>query len=579
MKFDSFRIKSIKSIIDSGVCHLAGDNITILAGQNEAGKSAILEALNYFTNGINERFKKYSIREDEIPYVECCFKLENDDTEYEDENITKVLKKIPSVKCYREGEEEIAFHDETKSLIESIINELIKEQVLKNVTTSEQMDEKDNESEPDSMITVADLCDKIESTVLDYLPKFDYYDSFTNILPETIKIQDINGNDAVKDFQRTFDIDLETYIELPIRKKAKRKHAVEENLRIDFNDYWSQRLTGEDSSEYTFIIEDKQDEISFMVDRGNNEPLFIVQKSKGFQWFVAFYLRLKALQKNETDITNYILLIDEPGQGLHEMAQTDVKKVLEELSSNGMQILYTTHHPKLIDTEDKITRLRLVYQDQNDGTKIKTLSQMASLQGQQTLDTLSPIKTAMGLVNLYCIASNNNKNVIVEGITDKYYLEAFTKLLDIEHNYNIIPSCGCENIKNIASILLGWGYAFKVIIDKGEGTNPKEDTAQKIIKEKLLDNDDETEAKRIKRLSQTAIEDVFTKDDFRKHVKPEGVQHQNKNNVKLAKEYGKKELWARLFLEKVNNNEITKDDFDDETLSNFEEIINWIKEE
>ena len=430
-----------------------------------------------------------------------------------------------------------------------------------------------------SLSTAVDLCDEIESAVLKYLPKFDYYDSFSNILPETIKITDIDNNEAVKDFQITFDIDLATYIKMPVREKTQKKQAVEKTLRIDFNDCWTQRLTGEDSSQYNFLIHDEQDSISFMVDRENNEPLFVVQKSKGFQWFIAFYLRLKALQKNQSNLTDYILLIDEPGQGLHEKAQTDVKNVLEELASKGMQILYTTLHPKLIDTEDKITRLRLVYQDPIDGTKIKTLPQMASLQGQQSLDTLSPIRTAMGLVNLSSIELNTNKNIIVEGITDKYYLEAFVKLLNVNLDYNLIPSCGCENIKNIASILLGWGYAFKVLLDKGEGQNPKEDITQKLIKEKLLAYNDETEAKIIKRLSQVAIEDIFSKNDFRKYVKPEDVPHNNKNNVKLAKDFGKKELWARLFLEKVNNNQISRDEFEQETLDNFQEIINWIQQD
>ena len=49
MKLKSFKIEHVKSIVDSGICHLSEkDNVLVLAGQNEAGKSAILEALNYF---------------------------------------------------------------------------------------------------------------------------------------------------------------------------------------------------------------------------------------------------------------------------------------------------------------------------------------------------------------------------------------------------------------------------------------------------------------------------------------------------------------------------------------------------
>ena len=66
MKLKTFRIKNIKSIIDSGVCHLASDNITIFAGQNESGKSAVYllqiievlssEQLSEITTSILEEF-------------------------------------------------------------------------------------------------------------------------------------------------------------------------------------------------------------------------------------------------------------------------------------------------------------------------------------------------------------------------------------------------------------------------------------------------------------------------------------------------------------------------------------------
>lgn len=64
---------------------------------------------------------------------------------------------------------------------------------------------------------------------------------------------------------------------------------------------------------------------------------------------------------------------------------------------------------------------------------------------------------------------------------------------------------------------------------------------------------------------------------FRLYVKPEDVLHNNKNNVKLAKDCGHKELWARLFLEKVNTGVIKQDNLEEETIKNFKEILNWIQ--
>ena len=48
MRPSAFRIDDFKSIEDSGTCHLSGDGITVLAGQNEAGKTAVLMALRDF---------------------------------------------------------------------------------------------------------------------------------------------------------------------------------------------------------------------------------------------------------------------------------------------------------------------------------------------------------------------------------------------------------------------------------------------------------------------------------------------------------------------------------------------------
>src|SRR3989344_3074391 len=48
MKLKSFKIKNYKSIQDTGEVKLDTGRIAIFAGQNESGKSAMLEALNAF---------------------------------------------------------------------------------------------------------------------------------------------------------------------------------------------------------------------------------------------------------------------------------------------------------------------------------------------------------------------------------------------------------------------------------------------------------------------------------------------------------------------------------------------------
>ncbi len=77
MRLYSFRIRNFKSIIDTGEVKVSeGDNITILAGQNEAGKSSILEALKFFEDG---EFSKLNRSNDKHPMVEVAFGLSSDE--------------------------------------------------------------------------------------------------------------------------------------------------------------------------------------------------------------------------------------------------------------------------------------------------------------------------------------------------------------------------------------------------------------------------------------------------------------------------------------------------------------------
>jgi predicted ATP-dependent endonuclease of OLD family len=74
MRLTSFRIKNFRSIIDSGTNQLAYDNITALIGQNESGKTSILEALTSFYSGdISENVLRSDMS---LPEVSCTFSME-----------------------------------------------------------------------------------------------------------------------------------------------------------------------------------------------------------------------------------------------------------------------------------------------------------------------------------------------------------------------------------------------------------------------------------------------------------------------------------------------------------------------
>ena len=600
MRLIGFKIQNVKSILDTGWCHLSDtDNITVFAGQNEAGKSAILEALNLFRNGTTPEFERLSIRSDgKQPYVECEFHLEEADWQSDDEDVNAILGKFDSVKFFRGNPEkfdcaEIKLLQETVDRISAAVEtyaikknaqttkhmakelvhpnpELIEEGVQEPVATL-SADHLPPQADPEELkgVISAYLIDEL-------LPEFIYYNSFSDYLPGTIKISEITTNSAVKDFQQVFNVNLAEIAAKTTQARSSAVLTLNNRATMDLNTYWKQKQSTATDDNYTYQInvlpnaDPALSAVEFLIHRNDGMPLFIEQKSKGFQWFSSFNLRLKALGVDAAKAHKYLILIDEPGQGLHETAQLDVKSVLEELADKGMQNTYSTHNPCLIGVKDhEILRIRLVYQTRDDGTKIKNIAQFSSSDAGSK-DALSPIISAMGINSVGQLLDRAIPSIALEGITDHYYFSALKQLLGVTQNYNFIPAVGVQNIRPLVSVLIGWGADFKAVFDDGEG--------KKLYKElgKFLYSGDEVELKKhvYKMDGFDGVEDLFTPGDFDTYVVGAACTDVVIKNSVLAKTK-KKELLARVFLEKVKTDSASIK-LSLETKRNFKKIFDWL---
>lgn len=73
MKLKAFRIRNFRSIVDTGWQNISPDNITCLIGQNESGKTSVLEGLKVFYSGI---ISEDVLRSDlSLPEVSCRFSI------------------------------------------------------------------------------------------------------------------------------------------------------------------------------------------------------------------------------------------------------------------------------------------------------------------------------------------------------------------------------------------------------------------------------------------------------------------------------------------------------------------------
>ena len=143
------------------------------------------------------------------------------------------------------------------------------------------------------------------------------------------------------------------------------------------------------------------------------------QRSEGFQWLVSFFVVFFAESQGEYE--NSILLLDEPGLSLHALKQTEFRNTLSRLSELN-QTIYTTHSPFLVGPNE-LDLVRVVeMKSRQEGTKIHTTLSSSDPAG------LLPLQEALG----YSLAQSlfsQQQNLVLEGITDYWYIESMSQLL------------------------------------------------------------------------------------------------------------------------------------------------------
>lgn len=429
----AFRVFDFKSIRDSGVCQLSGDGITVLAGQNESGKTALLSSLRDFDLKADGSPQTADYRPDDRfdarPRVAVQFAVAvSDIQEWLDADGISVPRRVLA----RIADEKDLWI--TRDLDSGKFS--VQENLLSLWTEPDEGGHASggsSETKTHVPISPADFA----AGLRDYWPSFVYFDSFEDILPRSVAFDEVKpakktaqssvpkptAAQSVLDFVTLADIDLDVVEKYAEQDKSLSNYLSSRGTSItgDFLSYWKQRTDGEQTVDLR--VQHHRDaagelQLAFYVhDKSDQYP---EQRSRGFLWFLSFYLRLAAARKRDPD-RKRVLLIDEPGTHLHARAQRDVLHLLEDRLSRFDQIIYSTHSPYLIPTE-KLHRLRIAIKDAKEGTLILDRLTHPRLRGEGFRDTLSPILTAIGLDIRGALEFVKKKNLLVEGISDCYYI-------------------------------------------------------------------------------------------------------------------------------------------------------------
>lgn len=154
-------------------------------------------------------------------------------------------------------------------------------------------------------------------------------------------------------------------------------------------------------------------------------------RSKGFVWFFSFlawYSRVQKEHKND----DIILLLDEPGLFLHGRAQEDLLRYFDEELQGKHQVLYTTHSPFMVDATN-FQRIRIVQDKGIDSDEVLNRDEDGTKVVTDVLqasdDSLFPLQGALGY-DLHQTLFVGRNCLVVEGVSDFLYLQAISGVLD-----------------------------------------------------------------------------------------------------------------------------------------------------
>lgn len=190
-------------------------------------------------------------------------------------------------------------------------------------------------------------------------------------------------------------------------------------------------------------------------------PVELDQRSEGFRWLVSFFVVFHAQAKD--DLKDAILLLDEPGLSLHALKQQEFRKTVSRLAE-GNQILYTTHSPFMVGS-DELDLVRIVEMlDRKTGTKVHTRLAVDDPK------SIYPLQAALG----YDLAQSmftHQKNLVVEGVTDLLYIEALNSAFAAEDGARLdkevalVPAGSASKVVYYSTILTSQDLTVAALLD------------------------------------------------------------------------------------------------------------------
>ena len=610
--------KEEKLLINSSLKEGEQGNLIILVGENNSGKSNVLEALMCFKNGsvqdrdvTNLEFdEKYSkpiltmVTQDgnkefscSLKYGDSSYTTYSNVGEYSEilsvNDALRIYDSLSQYKAYPSDfkatfENEKATRQEIEDAIKSFLNLLRKDLSAALSHKSNHHDGRGYDNRIDgrgydnrisTYLNIYNWLDQHFPTLVKVLTysEFDLFNNLymkhfdVNVVPNIVvyKEKNISDNDlsCVPDSINSFltsvleDIEFKKEDVISAYKiyRNQKNIGILKKLETKLN-----KKVAVISKKFNSIykLDDGCYEFAFRVESThiclivskNEEPLTLEFQSTGFRWFFNLYFNL--LSKN-TMQPGDIIIMDEPATHLHVQGQQELRKFLKDFTvKTGVTIILATHSPFLVDV-DNLDELRII---KNINGRATIQNDFSAIDADNS-DTLASIIKAL-TVKTHILSDPDKQMVFVEGITDYNTFTKTVKLLGEEYKtVSFLPVNGIGKNREQQKKVL------KSILEIGRKRNPillvDGDKAGEAIKELNGDNKDLL----VISLSEIdpefkEIEDLFTENDRIKF----GIQKENGKYVKSS------------ILSSNIKNYRTNKDFSEETKNNLKKVLDYIVE-
>ena len=508
MLLKSFQVKKFRNVVDSGEIAV-DDQVTCLVGKNEAGKSALLEALYLFNPAYDDKFRveeqypRWLAVEDrrkgnlnEVSPI--CVKFELEDHEEEEvvailgdgvltSRVITVEKRYDGEQCWAAewSEAEWSEEDAIKNLLEldefpTPVADAVKDQVtLEGLRDAlEALASADEGSRPsvdevDAASALIAECGLDDSSVHDqlveildpHLPKFFRFTEYST-LPGRIDLAELasqqddgpgrSGLQTARALLELAGTELDQLRNEDYERRRGELEAVQIDLTNQVFEYWKQnpdlqvaididKETKQTPNGPTAVARFLEIRLS---DSRTGYSNNFSQRSSGFQWFFSFLAAFSEFSSEDAPV----VLLDEPALSLHGRAQADFLRFINERLAPESPVLYTTHSPFMVEA-DRLERVRIV-KDSGPPTGATATTDVTRVD----TDSLFPLQAALG----YDIAQSlfiGPNNLVVEGTSDYTYLTVMSRVCagtgrsKLDDRWRVLPAGGATNIPTFVSLI------------------------------------------------------------------------------------------------------------------------------